>query len=123
MSDAYVGLIVLEINGVEYEVKRFEDTVTTNRKTVRTMNRSGRSRGHAKGIVDYAINCTVAIPKRGEPDWLAMTDAKISLEPQDGGGQRETFTGVYLQSVGSKYDIEGEAVRDLTLGALDKYVE
>lgn len=123
MSDMYVGLIVLEIDGVEYEVKRFEDTVTTNRRTVKTMNRSGRSLGHAKGVVDYTINCSVAIPKQGEPNWIAMVDAKISLEPQDGGGKRETFTGVYLQSMGSKYDVEGEAVRDLTLGALNKYEE
>ncbi|KJV30026.1 hypothetical protein [Luteibacter yeojuensis] len=123
MSDAYVGLIVLEIDGVEYDVKRFEETVNTNRKTIKTMNRTGRSRGHAKGVVDYTISCSVAIPKRGEPNWVSMVDAKISLEPQDGGGKRETFTGVFLQTMGSKYDVDGEAVRDLTLGALDRYEE
>lgn len=123
MADIYVGLIVLEINGVEYEVQSFEPDLKTNRKVVKTMNRQGRALGHAKGIEEYEIRATVAIPKSGEPDWRSMIDAKITVYPQDGGGKRETYTGVFLMEVGSKYDSDNEATRDLTLGALNYYTE
>ncbi|MNP84784.1 hypothetical protein D3C76_1842440 [compost metagenome] len=65
----------------------------------------------------------MAIPKSGEPNWRAMLDAKITIEPVDGGGDRETWTGVSLIEMGSKYQMEGEATRDLTLAALNYYTE
>jgi len=123
MADIYVGLIVLEINGTEYEVKSFEANVKTNRTPVKTMNRAGRVLGHAKGIEEYDLQCTVAIPKTGEPDWRSLIDAKITIYPQDGGGKRETYSGVWLVSIGSKYGTDADASRDLALGALDYYTE
>lgn len=123
MADIYVGLIVLEMNGTEYEIKSFEPNTKTNRKGVKTMNRKDRVLGHAKGIEEHEIRCTVAIPKRGEPNWRALIDGKITIEPQDGGGKRETWTGVWLMEVGSKYGTDDEATRELTLGALDYYEE
>ncbi|WEA18935.1 phage tail protein [Pseudomonas juntendi] len=123
MSDIYVGQIVLSINGVDYEVKSLDDTVKTGRTVVKTMNRSGRPSGTAKGMEEYDLRVSVAIPKTGEPNWRAMLDAKITIEPQDGGGKRETWTGVSLVEMGSKYQLEGEATRDLTLTALNYYEE
>lgn len=123
MSDIYVGQIVMSINGTDYEVKSLDDTVKTGRTVVRTMNRSGRPSGTAKGMEEYDLRVSVAIPKTGEPDWRAMLDAKITVEPQDGGGLRETWTGVSLVEMGSKYQLEGEATRDLTLTALNYYKE
>ncbi|MNY54456.1 hypothetical protein D3C86_1903330 [compost metagenome] len=52
-----------------------------------------------------------------------MLDAKITIEPVDGGGDRESWTGVSLVEMGSKYQLEGEATRDLTLAALNYYSE
>lgn len=123
MSDIYVGQIVLSINGVDYDVKSVDDTVKTGRVIVRTMNRTGRPKGTAAGMAEYELRVSVAIPKTGEPIWEAMVDAKLTIEPQDGGGLRETWTGVTLLEMGSKYALEGEAVRDLTLAALNKYTE
>lgn len=123
MADTYVGLIILEINGTEYEVQSFEPDLKTNRKVVKTMNRTGRALGHSKGIEEYEIRATVAIPKEGEPDWRSIVDAKITVYPQDGGGKRESWTGVFLIEVGSKYGTDNEATRDLTLGALNHYTE
>ncbi|MCY1395680.1 hypothetical protein D3C76_300700 [compost metagenome] len=123
MSDIYVGLIVLEINGVEYEVKSLEPTLKTGRTAVKTMNRTGRILGTAKGLEEHDLRVSVAIPKTGEPNWQALIDAKLTIHPQDGGGTRETWTGVYLVEVGSKFQVEGEATRDLTLGALNHYTE
>ena len=123
MSDKFVGQIVLEINGSEYEVTSFEPTTKTGRKPVKTMNRTGRATGTAKGIEEHELRISVAIPKNGEPDWRALVDAKLTAYPQDGGGLRETWTGVSLIEVGSKYQVEGEATRDLTCVALNYYTE
>jgi hypothetical protein len=123
MSDIYVGQIVLSINGTDYEVKSLDDTLKTGRVVVRTMNRKGRPSGTAAGMAEYDLRVSVAIPKSGEPNWAAMVDAKVTIEPLDGGGKRETWTGVSLVEMGSKYQLEGEATRDLTLVALNKYEE
>ncbi|WP_339524252.1 phage tail protein [Pseudomonas sp. EL_65y_Pfl2_R96] len=123
MTDSYVGQIVLEINGTDYEVISLEPSLKTGRKVVKTMNRTGRATGTAKGIEEHDLKVSVAIPKTGEPDWRALIDAKITVYPQDGGGQRETWTGCSLLEMGTKYQLEGEAVRDLTIAALNNYKE
>ncbi|KPA91397.1 hypothetical protein PF66_02280 [Pseudomonas asplenii] len=123
MSDNYVGQIVLSINGQDYDVKSLDHSLKTGRTVVKTMNRTGRPKGTAKGMEDHELRVSVAIPKTGEPNWRAMLDAKITIEPVDGGGQRETWTGVALMEMGSKYQLEGEATRDLTLSALNYYME
>ncbi|AJO77484.1 hypothetical protein [Pseudomonas sp. MRSN 12121] len=123
MADDYVGLIVLEINGTEYEVTSVEPNLKTGRKVVKTMNKTGRATGTAKGIEEHELKISVAIPKTGEPDWRALVDAKITVYPQDGGGNRETWTGCSLVETGSKYQVEGEATRDLTIAALNYYTE
>jgi hypothetical protein len=123
MADTYVGLIVLELNGAEYEVVSLSTTENTNRKVVKTMNSTGRPKGSAKGVADYSLTVNVAIPKSGEPDWSTILDAKITTYPQDGGGKRESWTGVHLVSVGSTFNVDNEATRELQLGALDHYFE
>lgn len=123
MADSYVGQIVLEINGAAYEVVSMEPMLRTGRVRVKTMNPTGKVRGTAKGIEEHELKVSVAIPKSGEPNWKAMIDAKISSYPQDGGGKRESWTGVHLVEMGSRYNVEGEATRDLTLGALNHYDE
>lgn len=123
MADSYVGQIVLEINGTEYEVTSMEPSLKTGRKVVKTMNRTGRPSGTSKGIEEHELKIAVAIPKDGEPDWRALLDAKLTIYPQDGGGTRETWTGCALMEMGSKYQVEGEATRDLTISALNYYTE
>lgn len=123
MSDNYVGQIVLSINGTDYEIKSLDHGLKTGRTVVKTMNRNRRPLGTAAGVAEHDLRVSVAIPKTGEPNWQAMLDAKITIEPVDGGGQRETWTGVSLIEMGSKYQLEGEATRDLTLAALNYYTE
>ena len=123
MADNYVGGIVLTINGTDYEITSLEPTLRTGRTVVRTMNRQGRALGTSKGVADYDLRITVPIPKEGEPDWNALMDAKITIEPQDGGGQKETWTGVFLIELGSSFQVDGEATRALTVGALNYYKE
>ncbi|OOV92137.1 phage tail protein [Pseudomonas sp. MF4836] len=123
MADNYVGMIVLEINGTDYEVTSVEPTLKTGRKIVKTMNRTGKPSGTAKGIEEHDLKIAVPIPKKGEPDWRALIDAKLTIYPQDGGGERQTWTGCSLVEMGSKYQVEGEATRDLTIAALNYYTE
>ncbi|SDI83398.1 hypothetical protein SAMN05216588_1264 [Pseudomonas flavescens] len=123
MADKFVGQIVLEINGTDYEVVSVEPTLKTGRTTVKTMNRTGRPTGTAKGIEEHDLRISVAIPKTGEPDWRALVDAKLTIYPQDGGGKRESWTGCSLIELGSSYKVEGEAQRDLTIAALNYYTE
>lgn len=123
MSDNYVGQIVLSINGTDYEIKSLDHTLKTGRTVVKTMNRKRHPLGTAAGVEEHELRVSVAIPKSGEPSWRAMLDAKITIEPVDGGGQRETWTGVALIEMGSKYQLDGEAARDLTLSALNYYTE
>ena len=123
MSDKYVGAIVMDLNGTDIEVASVDHQFTTGRVIVKTMNRTGRAAGTARGIADHTLRVSVPIPKTGEPNWSAVLDAKITMEPGDGGGQRETWTGVFLISIGSKYQVEGEAMRDLEMGTLNYYTE
>lgn len=123
MADNYVGMIVLEINGTDYEVTSVEPTLKTGRKIVKTMNRTGKPTGTAKGIEEHDLKIAVPIPKKGEPDWRALIDAKLTIYPQDGGGERQTWAGCSLVEMGSKYQVEGEATRDLTIAALNYYTE
>ena len=123
MSDKYVGAIVMDLNGTDIEVASVDHQFTTGRVIVKTMSRTGRAAGTARGIADHTLRVSVPIPKTGEPNWSAVLDAKITMEPGDGGGQRETWTGVFLISIGSKYQVEGEAMRDLEMGALNYYTE
>ncbi|USS56981.1 phage tail protein [Pseudomonas kermanshahensis] len=123
MSDIYVGQIVLSINGTDYDIKSLDDTLKTGRTVVKTMNRTGRPKGTSAGMEEYDLRVSVAIPKSGEPNWRAMQDAKVTIEPLDGGGKRQSWTGVSLVEMGSKYALEGEATRDLTLSALNYYEE
>ena len=123
MSDKYVGAIVMDLNGTDIEVASVDHQFTTGRVIVKTMNRTGRAAGTARGIADHTLRVSVPIPKTGEANWSAVLDAKITMEPGDGGGQRATWTGVFLISIGSKYQVEGEAMRDLEMGALNYYTE
>ena len=120
----YCGTIVLEINGVEYEVVSFAPTVKTNNKTVQTMNSKKRALGTACGTKEISLKLEVAIPLDGsEPDWDNMKGATLTAYPACGtGGKREVYTGCTTEEVGSTYSLGKEAARSITMHALDKQV-
>ena len=43
--EEYVGAIVMEVDGQEIEVTDLKEDVTTGRKLVKTMNKTGRAKG------------------------------------------------------------------------------
>lgn len=123
MADEFVGAVTLEWGDKEIECASVSTDISTGKKLVKTMNRSGRAKGHAKGIADFKLSVEVPIATDGsEPDWLAIENAKLTIVPIDGVGKREVFTGCEIETVSSKYQVEGAAMRTLTITALDRRV-
>lgn len=124
MSEEFVGAVVLEWDGREIECASVSSDISTGKRIVKTMNRKNRAKGHAKGIPDFKLSIEVPIPTDGtEPDWLAIENAKLTIVPIDGVGQREVFTGCEIETMSSKYQVEGGAMRTLTITALDRKVQ
>lgn len=116
--EEYVGSIILEVDGQEIDIESLDETIVTGRKLVKTMNRSGRPKGYAKGMADYSLRLSVAVPLTGEIDWAAVDGAKITIYPQDSEGQRKSYLDCFTTEVGSQYTVEGEAKRNITMMAL-----
>jgi hypothetical protein len=114
MAIDYDGEVVVEINGQEVDVVSLDYTVNTGRKPVKTMNRTGRAKGSVTGIKTYDFKITAAAPAAGEFDWTNMKDAQIVIYPVENPSKRTTFIDANVQTVGNRYQLEGEAVRDIS---------
>jgi hypothetical protein len=119
----YLGAIVLEIDGQEIEVTSVDVKHVTGRKLVKTMNRTGRAKGFAKGIATYDLTVSAVIPTSGDIDWAAIEGAKITIYPLTTGSQRTSYLDVFTLDVGEKYQVDNEAMRDLSMAALREVKE
>lgn len=122
-SIEYVGAIVFEVNGQEYEIESFDYDIKGNRKIVKTMNRKRQASGHTTIIPDITMKAEMPIPVDGEPDWLALRDGKIVIFPVEVGGKREVFRNVNVTNMGAKYKVDDEAKRSLDLSATSRGYE
>ncbi len=120
MSIEYDGEIVVEINGQEVDVVSFDETVNGGRKAVKTMNRTGHAKGSVSGMKTYELKITAPAPASGEYDWEAMLDAQIVIYPLGNTSKRTTFQDCNVTSINSRYQLEGEMVRDISLYCLRK---
>ena len=119
----YAGAVTLEVDSKEIEITSFGVRVSTGRRPVKTMNRAGRIKGFSRGITTFDITATAVIPIGGsEIDWANIEGAKLTVQPI-GGGERVSYTDCFTVETSEKYQVEGEAVIDLTLVALRKVVE
>lgn len=118
----YAGTIVMEVDGTEIEIESLDVTGKSGRKIVKTMNRTGRATGFSKGVAEYTLKISAVIPLTGDIEWLDLVGAKITIYPL-GGGQRTSYLDCFTIEVGEKYKVEGEAMRDLQMGALRKVKE
>jgi hypothetical protein len=124
MAEEFVGAVVLEWDGKEIECASISSDISTGKRIVKTMNRRGRAKGHASGVPDFKLSVEVPIPTDGsEPDWLKVENAKLTIVPIDGVGKREVFTGCEIESISSKYQVEGGAMRTLSITALDRKLQ
>lgn len=120
MLEEYAGAIVLEVDGKEVEVVDLNVTTKTGRKLVKTMNKTGRAKGFAKGIAEYDLSITVVIPLTGDIDWDAIEGAKLVIYPASAGGKRESYRDCFTLETGEKYSVDNEARRDIKMAALSK---
>ncbi|RMC99879.1 phage tail protein [Aquitalea palustris] len=123
MLEEYAGAIVLEVNGQEVEVIDLSVTGKTGRKLVKTMNKTGRAKGFAKGIAEFDLAATVAIPLSGDLDWDGIEGEKLTIYPLSPGGKRTSYLDCFSTEVGEKYSVDNEARRDIKLQALRKVEE
>lgn len=122
MAQEFASLGIVDVDGQEIDLTKLDVRTVTGRKPVKTINRKGRVKGFAKGIVEYTLSITVAVPLNSpEPDWDNVTDAKISVEEEN--GKRISYTGCFTTEIGESYTVDSEKVRDLQVVALDKVKE
>lgn len=121
--EEYAGQVVLEIDGKEIEVTSLNVTENTGRKPVKTMNRTGHAKGFARGVAEITLSLTVVVPLSGDIDWAAIEGAKLTKFPLGAEQQRESFRDCFTLSVGEKYQVDGEAVRDISMQALSRGFE
>lgn len=119
----YLGAVVLEVDGQEVEVESYDVTRKTGRKLVKTMNKTGRPAGFARGVQEIDIKITVVIPATGDLDWDAIEGAKLTVYPVTVGGKRTSYLDCFTTDVGEKYVVDGEAKRDISMNALRKVAE
>ncbi|BEL74457.1 hypothetical protein SM12BL1_07600 [Serratia marcescens] len=122
--EEYVGSIILEMDGQEIEVTDIKEDVTTGRKLVKTMNKTGRAKGFSRGIAEYQLTISVVVPLTGDLNWEGMEGAKITQYPLSGsGGKRVSFLDCFSTQVGASYTVDNEAKRDITVSALRRVEE
>ncbi|QBH95463.1 phage tail protein [Limnobaculum zhutongyuii] len=124
MADEYVGAISLELDSREIEVTEVSVNIQTGRKLVKTMNKSGRAKGFARGVEEIEIDVTAVVPLDGEVDWKGIEGAKITTTPISGsGGKRTSYQDCFTTSVGRQYTVDNEARINLKMNALREVIE
>jgi len=119
----YAGAMVLEIDGAEIEVVSLSVTSRTGKKPVKVMNRSRLIGGFARGIQEYELRATVAIPLDSDYAWEAIEGAKLTVFPASAGGRRVSYLDCVATEIGEEYSVENEARRDVSLFAVRKVEE
>ncbi|HDR1020949.1 TPA: phage tail tube protein [Pasteurella multocida] len=122
MAKEFASLGIIEVDGLEIDLTKCDVRVITGRKPVKTINRKARVKGFAKGITEYSLSLTVAVPlNTPEPDWDNVTDAKVTIEEEN--GQRISYRNCFTTEVGTSYSVDNEEMRDIQVVALDKVIE
>ncbi len=119
----YAGAIILELDGKEVEVVSLSATERTGKKPVKVMNRTGRIGGFARGVSEYELRITVAIPLEDDISWSEIVGAKITQEPASEGGKRISYIDCVSTEIGEEYSVDNEARRDVSLFAVRKVEE
>lgn len=123
MSDEYVGPIVLEVNGHEIEVTSVSPAMNTGRKLVKTMNSTGRARGHTNGIKTYNLTLEAVKPRGHSIVWDEIVDAKLTLYPLGGGDRTITYQQFTVETVNDQYNVDNEARISISGFALNRIEE
>ncbi|CAP01977.1 conserved hypothetical protein [Acinetobacter baumannii SDF] len=113
MAEKAVGFIILSVDGQEYDCATINPTKNTGKRPIPTMNRTGEVKYTAAGIKTYAVSVAVVAPDSKDTiDWLAIDDARLSIESET-GTFRETYIDFNVQTISDAYDVNGETRRNL----------
>lgn len=118
----YVGAAFVEVDGQDFDVQSFEIKQESGIIPVKTMNRTGKNLGFARGITTYTITGTAAIPKGKSAQWINMIGVKFTHEAV-GGGYRVSYRDCVCTEQSEKYTVDGEAQVDFTLTSTDRVEE
>lgn len=107
----YIGSVVLELDGVEFEAMNFKYDVNTGRRRVNTMNSKGRSLGYGKGIETYDLSFDVPILVDESQDisWKDISASKFTYWPLGHPNRRKTLRDFAVETTGESESAEGEA--------------
>lgn len=119
----YLGAIILEIDGKEYEVESVDVEHKTGRSLVKPMSKTGRPTGYSDGIEEWSLKLTAFIPKTDAQDWDKIVGAKLTVYPVKPGGTRTTYQDCVSLGDSEKYTADGAAKVDVTLAALNRIRE
>jgi len=119
----YAGAMVLEIDGQEIEVVSLSTTTRTGKKPVKVMNRSRLIGGFARGIQEYELRATVAIPLQMDFAWEDIEGAKLTIFPASPAGKRVSYLDCVSTEIGEEYSVDNEARRDVSLFAVRRVEE
>lgn len=113
MAENAVGLVILSINGEEYDCSSYSAVKNTGNRPIPTMNRNREVKYVAKGIKTYQITVAVVIPDNKDTiDWLGVDDARLNIESET-GNFRESYIDFNVQEISDSYEVNGETRRNL----------
>ncbi len=117
-----VGMVVLTVDGADYDCTSVTPKMETGRKAVPTMNRQGRTRKKTRTTSSITLSLEVVIPETGDIAWEDISDGRVTVQSLE-GGHRVTYTGCEATEVSEAYKVDGESVRSIEMFALNKIVE
>jgi hypothetical protein len=119
----YLGAVILEIDGKEYEVESVDVDHKSGRSLVKPMSKTGRPSGYADGVEEWELKVTAFIPKNDAMNWDKIVGAKLTVYPVKEGGTRTTYQDCVSMSDSVKYQVDGAAKVDVTLAAMNRITE
>lgn len=123
MAEEAVGLIVLSVNGQDYDCASYEVQHGTGVKAIPTMNRTQRIKYTSEGVKTWTISLSVVIPDgKDQIKWKGIKGARFSIESLT-GNFRTTYVDCFVTEASESYAVEGETRRNLSLFALDELEE
>lgn len=117
----YVAKVLLSVNGQEItDFKSFTEPTIVPNRVIEAANKTGFA-GATKRYADIKVE--YLIPKNDpEFDWESVSNGNLTIDFEN--GVRVTFTGVYtLEIGGAKLGDEGDPIREITLGAVERITE
>lgn len=126
----YVGAVVLEVDGVEFEAMDFQYNHNTGRKPLKTMNSTGKLRGYAKGVAEYNLSFTVPMLVNDEAEgqdaaiyWKDINNGKLTYWPLERPDRRTTLQKMFVMEANFSTSAEGEGTISVTAAALGEIRE